>query len=221
WHLDPIVATQIPAAPGRPPPSEAEIAAASAAVTELDREARALGTKRQAAPVHYAIGRIFAERLGDARSAAIAFQNAFRLDPGYRPNLEAARRLFASVGLVDRAVALHEREEEMLASPAERAESLRAQAALLAPTDPDEAARRLERALDLVPDHPALLAAAIETAERRGDRLETARLLLRAAGAVRDDVQKAASLRRAARLFAELGRSDANVHGDLASLHAD
>src|SRR3954465_1817878 len=105
------------AASARPPPSEAEIAAASAAMTELDREARALGTKPQAAPVHYAIGRIFAEQLGDARSAAIAFQNAFRLDPGYRPNLEAARRLFAGLGLVDRGVALPHRGEERRPAP--------------------------------------------------------------------------------------------------------
>src|SRR4051794_26965422 len=202
-HLEQAVATQMATASARPPPSEAEIAAASAAMTELDREARALGTRPQAAPVHYAIGRIFAEQLGDARSAAVSFQNAFRLDPGYRPNLEAARRLFAGAGLVDRAVALHEREEELLASPTERAESLRAQAALLASSDAEEAARRLERALDLAPDHPALLAAAIEAAERRGDRLETARLLLRAASAVRDVVQKAASLRRAARIAAD------------------
>jgi len=219
--LEQALATQLEGASGRAAPSEAEIAAASAALTELDREARALGKRQQAAPVHYAIGRIFAEQLGDAHSAATAFQNAFRLDPGFRPNLEAARRLFAGVGLVDRAVALHEREEELLASPAERAESLRAQAALLAPTDPEEAAKRLGRALDLVPDHPALLAAAVEAAERRGDRLETARLLLRSAGAVRDEVQKAASLRRAVRLFADLGRSDANVQADLASLHSD
>src|SRR5256885_6410200 len=178
-HLEEAVGTQIPAASGRPPPSEAEIASASAALTELDREARALGTKPQAAPVHYAIGRIFVERLGDARSAAIAFQNAFRLDPAYRPNLEAARRLFAKIGLVDRAVALHEREEEMLASPAERAESLRAQAALLAPTDPEEAARRLERALDLVPAHPALLAAAVQAAGRASRPPATAGLPFR------------------------------------------
>jgi len=217
--LDQAAATQKEAP--RPPPSEAEIAAAATALTELDREARALGQKPQAAAVHYAMGRIFAEQLGDAHSAAIAFQNAYRLHPGYRPNLEAARRLFAGVGMIDRALALHEREEEMLASPAERAESLRAQAALLLPTDPEEAARRLERALDLVPDHPTLLAAAIEAAEGRGDRLETARLLLRAAGAVRDNVQKAASFRRAARLFAELGKSETNVQGDVASLHGD
>ena len=208
-------------ASARPPPSEADIASASDALKELDREARALGTKPQAAHVHYAIGRIFAERLGDPRSAAIAYQNAFRLDPRYRPNLEAARRLFAGAGLIDRAVALHEREEELLASPSERAESLRAQASLLVTSDEEEAARRLERALDLAPEHPALLAAAIEAAERRGDRLETARLLLRAASAVRDVVQKAASLRRAARIAADLSRTDQGGDPDVSALQRD
>ncbi|MFL5433461.1 MAG: hypothetical protein ACJ784_03020 [Myxococcales bacterium] len=212
WTLD---------ASARPPPSEADIASASDALKELDREARALGTKPQAAHLHYAIGRVFADRLGDPRSAAIAFQNAFRLDPRYRPNLEAARRLFAGAGLVDRAVALHEREEELLASPTERAESLRAQAALLASSDAEEAARRLERALDLAPEHPALLAAAIEAAERRGDRLETARLLLRAASAVRDVVQKAASLRRAGRIAADLSRTDQGGDPDVGALQRD
>ena len=87
---------QIPAAFARPtPPSAADIAQAGAALNELEREAKAIGSKPEAAPVHYAIGRIFAERLGDPRSAAVAFQNAYRLDPAYRPNLEAARRLNA------------------------------------------------------------------------------------------------------------------------------
>ncbi|MFL5399969.1 MAG: hypothetical protein ACJ79P_18915, partial [Myxococcales bacterium] len=62
WTLD---------ASARPPPSETDIASASDALKELDREARALGTKPQAAHLHYAIGRVFADRLGDPRSAAI------------------------------------------------------------------------------------------------------------------------------------------------------
>src|SRR5229473_4577816 len=184
-------------------PSDAEIQAAGSALEELFREAAALGDGKDAARLHYAMGRVYGDRLGDLRSAAVCYQNAFQLDPDHRPTLEAARQLFLAAGRLDKVVALHEREEALLASPAERAESLRAQAALLAQdSDPAGAARRVHRALELAPDHPALLAAAVEA--ERGDKPGCARLLLRFAAAVRDDVQKAQLLRRAVLLVEEV-----------------
>jgi len=184
-------------------PSDAGIQAAAAALGELSREAAALGEQKDAARLHYAMGRVYGDRLGDLRSAAVCYQNAFQLDPEHRPTLDAARQLFLAAGRLDKVLALHEREEALLASPAERAESLRAQAALLAQeSDPAEAARRVHRALELAPDHPALLAAAVEAA--RGDKPGCARLLLRFAATVRDDVQKAQLLRRAVLLVEEV-----------------
>src|SRR6267143_2159268 len=184
-------------------PSEAGIQAAGAALQELAREVAALGDRKDAAGLHYAMGRVYGDRLGDPRSAAVCYQNAFQLDPSHRPTLEAARQLFLAAGRLDKVLALHEREEALLASPEERAESLRAQAALLLQnSDSAEAARRVHRALELAPDHPALLSAAIETAGP--DKPARARLLLRFAGAVRDDVQKAQLLRRAVLLVEEI-----------------
>lgn len=203
----PIVTAQLrlPASALREP-TEAELRTAQEQLEQLEAEARGLGELPAAAPVHYAMGRVWIERLGDPRSAATCFQNAFRLDPRYRPNLEAARRLFASEGRHDRALALHEREEQLLPDPAAKAESLRAQARILARElhQPAEAAARVQQALQLQPDHPALLQAAVESAAAQGDRALSARLLLRSAKATKDDVQRALLLRRAVLLLEEL-----------------
>src|SRR6266852_725376 len=192
-------------------PTDAGIEAAGTALEELSREAAALGTRPEAARLHYAMGHVYGDLLGDPRSAAVCYQNAFQLDPKHGPTLEAARQLFLAAGQLDKVLALHEREEALLDSPADRAESLRAQAALLAQDgDPAEAARRVHRALELAPDHPALLAAAVEAAH--GDKPACARLLLRFAAAIRDDVQKAQLLRRAVLLVEEV-RADAALPG--------
>src|SRR5436190_1690144 len=85
------------------------------------------------------------------------------------------------------------------------AESLRAQAVLLRGLGRTDDARRLiDDALQLAPDHPALLKLRIESAERDGDRPLTADLLLRAAGATRDPVYRAQLLRRAVLLLGSL-----------------
>src|SRR5262249_34486096 len=130
---------------------------------------------------------------------------AFLLNPKYRPNLEAARRLFAIVGRPEKALALHQREEALLKEAAPRAESLRAQATLLRELGRDEEAKKLiGEALQLAPEHPALLKASAEAAQRDGDRLLCARLLMRSAGVTRDPVYKAQLLRRAVLLIEEL-----------------
>ena len=151
------------------------------------------------------MGRVYAERLGDARSAAVCHQNAFLLDPAYKPNLESARRLFAGVGEHDKALALHRREAALLADPAARAESLRAQAAVLESLGRGAEARQaIEEALALAPDQLRLLNHAALAAKRQGDAASATRLFMRAAGASADAVFQARVLRSAV-LLAEQG----------------
>ncbi len=185
--------------------TDTDIQDAGDVLARLQSEASALGNTAAAAPVHHAMGRIFIEQLGDAKSAAVCYQNAFLLNPEYRPNLESARRLFANSGIGEKALALHRLEEALLRDPAERAESLRAQAALLQRLGRgQEATDLIARALKLVPDHPGLLKATVEAAERDGDRPLTAKLLVRSADATVDPVHKARLLRRAVLLLEPL-----------------
>ncbi len=202
----PIITAQLHLTSALHDPSDAEVAAAGAQLAHLDEEARTLGETPQAAAVHHAMGRIRIERLGDPQSAAACFQAAFSLDPKYRPNLEAARRLFATEGQWERALAIHQREESLLVDAAARAESLRAQARILGRElkQPELAAERVQKALAIAPEHPGLLRASVEAAERAGDKLGCARLLLRSAGSIKDDVQRGLMLRRAALILEEL-----------------
>lgn len=203
--MDPIVTAEIPAPIPQKDPTESEVQAAKEVLSQLDAEARALGGTAAAAPVHYAMGRIFVEQLGDPKSAAVCYQNAYLLNPQYKPNLEAARRLFTSAGRFEKALALHQREELLLRDPNTRAESLRAQAVLLRELRRDSEAKHLvEEALKLAPEHPALLKASVDAAARDGDKVATAFLLLRSAGSTRDPVQKAQFLRRAVLLIEEM-----------------
>jgi len=205
-QMDPIVTSELPIPVQLREPSADEITRAAESFRQLSAEARALGYSPSAAPVHYAMGRVWIETLGDQKSAAICFQNAFTLNPDYRPNLEAARRLFAASARYDKVLALHQREEKLLRDPLQRAESLRAQATVLSRDlgDPARAAQLVHEALELAPDHPALLLSAVAAAAKQGDRLLCARLLLRTAAALRDDVQRAQLLRRAVLLLEEL-----------------
>jgi len=202
----PIVTAKLHLTSALREPTDAEVAAGGELLARLAAEADALGESPLAAPLHHAMGRIWVERLGDPQSAAACFQNAFLLDPKYRPNLEASRRLFAAEGQWERALAVHQHEESLLIDPAARAESLRAQARILAAElhRPDEADARVQKALALSPEHPALLRLSIEAAERAGDKLGCARLLLRSASSIKDDVQRGLMLRRAVLLFEEL-----------------
>src|SRR5947207_13532903 len=112
-------------------PSDDDLKYATEQIAQLTEEAKALGPVAAAAPVHHAMGRLFIERLGDRKSAAACFQNSFKLNPRYRPNIESARRLFAAVGQWSRVVALHDNEQAVLEDPAQRPEQLRAQAQIL------------------------------------------------------------------------------------------
>src|SRR5882724_10437077 len=229
--MDSIVTQELPLQPPQREPTDEEVEAARDQIAHLEAEARALGPIRAAAQVHHAMGRIFIEQLGDASSAATCYQNACLVDPQYRPALEAARRLFASVGRYEQALALHQREESLLEHGDHRAESLRAQALLLRSLGRVEDANRLiDDARQLAPDHPALLKSRVEAAERDGDRALTASLLVRSAGATRDPVYKATLLRRAVLILDALGAGSAQAPptgdappgpADLVALHEE
>src|SRR5476649_515045 len=115
--MDPIVTTELKVPVLQREPSDAEVLAAKEVLAQLEAEARALGRTESAAKVHYAMGQIFVEQLGDQKSGAICYQNAFLLAPQYRPTLEAARRLFAGAGQIERALALHKSEAALLEDP--------------------------------------------------------------------------------------------------------
>lgn len=202
----PIVTAQLHLSSALRDPNDAEVAAAGALLARLLEEAAVLGETPLAAPVHHAMGRIWIERLGDPRSAASCFQASFGLDPKYRPNLEAARRLFATEGQWERALAIHEKEEKLLGEGAARAESMLAQARILSRELKrfDKADEKIQKALLIAPEHPALLRAAVEAAEKGGDKLGCARLLMRSAGAIKDDVQRGLMLRKAVLILEEL-----------------
>ena len=218
--MDSIVTEELPVPAPQRDPSDEEIQAAKDALAHLESEAAALGNVPSAAPVHHAMGRIFLEQLGDAKSAAVCYQNAFDLNPRYRPNLESARRLFAAAGRKDKALALHHREEALLDDDGERAESLRAQALILRELGRVEDAKKLiDGALRLAPEHPALLKASVEASEREGDRARTATLLIRSARATRDPVYKAQHLRRAVLLLDALRAQPDGASGDITQLH--
>src|SRR5436309_9011363 len=110
--MDAIVTQELPVPIQQREPTDQEVQAAKEVLAQLDAEAKALGQTAAAAQVHYAMGRIWVEQLGDAKSAAVCYQNAFLLNPRYKPNLEAARRLFATAGRLEKALALHQRELE-------------------------------------------------------------------------------------------------------------
>jgi len=208
--MDSIVTQELPLQPPQREPTDEEVEAARDQIAHLEAEARGPGADSGCRPGASRDGRIFIEQLGDASSAATCYQNACLVDPQYRPALEAARRLFASVGRYEQALALHQREESLLEHGDHRAESLRAQALLLRSLGRVEDANRvIDDALQLAPDHPALLKSRVQAAERDGDRALTASLLVRSAGATRDPVYKATLLRRAVLILEALGAGSA------------
>ncbi len=124
-------------------------------VTGYEREAKALGGDKSAAPLWYEAGLIHEDRLGRTRPAAVCFQTAFKLDPTWRPNIHVARHLFTDVGNWDMVAKLLQAEADATDDPLEKADLLFERAVLLH--------ERLDRSSDAV----ALLAQVEELAPSR------------------------------------------------------
>jgi tetratricopeptide (TPR) repeat protein len=125
----------------------------TAALALYEREIRALGHVPAAARLYHEIGRLW-EEANSPRNAAIAYQNAYRLDPRYLPNLRSARRLFAEVGNWAMVAQLCEAQAAVVEDPAALAQVLFEQGRVLEERlgRADEALAVFARALELAPD---------------------------------------------------------------------
>jgi tetratricopeptide (TPR) repeat protein len=94
----PAVAEGIVAALQSLPPPDSGEETARQQIAALDREAKALGNEPTAALLFHEMGVLWEEVLKNPRNAAVAYQNAYRLAPGFLANIRAARRLFSEVG---------------------------------------------------------------------------------------------------------------------------
>jgi tetratricopeptide (TPR) repeat protein len=114
--------------PSLRPPKPSESGAAPVAdqpvdwqrlAAELDREAGAAAGKPEAARFYLELGRVYEEKLGQPRYAAISYQTAFTADKNCIPNIAAAKRLFAV--LPNWEMAAHLSAAELEAMPPEKA----------------------------------------------------------------------------------------------------
>jgi len=159
-----------------------------------------------AAQVHHAMGRIFIEQLGDASSAATCYQNAVWSIRSTARRWRRRAGCSPASGVTSRPWRCTSARSRCSSTATTAPESLRAQALLLRSLGRVEDANRvIDDALQLAPDHPALLKSRVQAAERDGDRALTASLLVRSAGATRDPVYKATLLRRAVLILEALG----------------
>src|SRR5512140_212669 len=124
---------------------------ARARIAALEREVKALGTDPSAALLFHEIGLLWEDPLKNARNAAVAFQNAFRLSPRFLSNIRAARRLFADVGNWQMVVQLLDAEIGACDDARQKAALLAEKAAILEErlSREDDAATTYRECLDL------------------------------------------------------------------------
>ena len=153
----PDIAAEPPPAPT--PPAADEAARWQEAIASYEREAKALGAEKRAAPLWFEIGRIFEERLLQPRAAASAYQAAFKTDPSFVPVIHAARRLFYDISnwpmvvtLLDAELAVETRARQRAALLLEKAHIQESKL-----NKPDEAANSYRGSFDADPTFaPAL-----------------------------------------------------------------
>ncbi|MFN0061773.1 MAG: tetratricopeptide repeat protein [Myxococcaceae bacterium] len=141
-----------------------------ARLARLEREAKALGNDPASALLFHEIG-LLHEELKNPRSAAVAYQNAYRIAPRFLPNLRAARRLFSEVGNWQMAVQLLDAEHQAVDDPRSRAALLFEKAQVLEDrlSKQDDATATYRKCLELKPQDAALLFQLESVFASRGD----------------------------------------------------
>jgi tetratricopeptide (TPR) repeat protein len=166
---------------------------AQALLARLDRESKALGNVPAAASLFHEMGQLWEQPLKSPRNAAICYQNAFKLDPGFLPNIRSARRLFAEVGNWQMALQLLDAEIAATTDPIARAPLRFERGQLLEDrlNRPDEALAAYEAGLEDSPTDLALLCQLESAYSVRHDDAKLLGVLMRLAEVVTEDKLKA------------------------------
>jgi len=130
-----------------------------ALIAEYEREIATLGELPEAARLYYECGRIWEEKLAQPRNAWQCYNRAFQLQPGYLPNIRAARRLASQVGNWNVAVQIIDSELGAVADPSLRAHLLHTRGRILEEKlgRVDDARAAYEAALKESPGHVEVL----------------------------------------------------------------
>ncbi len=203
--LPKTLTTAIPAIPtpvssGPIAPSEEE---ARARITALEREARAMGQSPEAALLFHEMGLLWESSLRHPRNAAVAYQNAFKLDPRFLANIRAARRLFGEVGNWVMVVQLID--AELAASDAERSKAAlwfeKGQILEQRLSQEQEGTLAIAQCLALAPRDVTLLVQLEAVFEEKGDHEALVRVYELLAAAVSEDAARAGFLTTAGLLL--------------------
>ncbi|MCC7383708.1 MAG: tetratricopeptide repeat protein [Deltaproteobacteria bacterium] len=125
------------------------------ALEMMQREIRMPGAQPDAVELHYRIGKISEDRLGDRPAATIAFRRAIELDAGYLPALRALAEIHRQEENWDEVLLLEAQEAEHSENKQARADRFQqaAETALERLDRVDDAIRYYEASLAAVPDH--------------------------------------------------------------------
>ncbi|MCB9536259.1 MAG: tetratricopeptide repeat protein [Myxococcales bacterium] len=157
------------------------------------REAALLGSGPEAAALHFRIGEVLRDQVGDRAEAQRAFRTCLELDEGQLAAVRALRDLALATGDRARAAELMASEAEQLTEPRERARLLHRLGALYAEAgEVDAAVDAWQRALAAEATFRPALAALLEVYRERGDHealATTHRRLADAAGSTAEAVE--------------------------------
>ncbi|MBI5496532.1 MAG: tetratricopeptide repeat protein [Deltaproteobacteria bacterium] len=197
--LPPVPSSQPP--PPAPPNAE-EAARWQEVIAGYEREAKAMGADKRAAPLWFEMGRVFEERLMQTRQAASAYQQAFKTDPTFVPVIHAARRLFQDINnwpmvhtLLDAELAVERRPRQRAALLTEKGRILESKL-----NKPDDAVAVFKAAFDADPSFIPATEALDRVMRQRNQAADLALVLRRALDALPPGVARAARALELARL---------------------
>jgi len=174
----------------------ARAAAARDLIATCERELERTTDPLRAAQLHHEIGDALEHGVGDLAGARARYAQALTANPEQVASLRGARRVDLARGRIADALPLFDNEIRVTPRPRDRAWLHYQRGRLLEDTQGDLAAARqaYASAIELDPDHPTLVGAALRCARRARDWPAVAGLLERLANAVQGDERLRAAL---------------------------
>lgn len=164
----------------------------------------------------YRIGEINEGLTGDLEAASAAYERILGFAPGYLPALDGLERVLHRLGAWAPLAALYEQRASLADDPAQVAMNLQRAGGVHEDrlSDADRATEFYLRALELSPELPTALDAAVRLLTARGETARVAALLRAAGNASRDPNTVVSHLYRSARLLVDQRQMSAEERAD-------